>query len=116
MTVKIEVLKNILPALEQGLDRAAGDWLEAGAHDTRDYVAEHAPRDTGRLADGYYVIRTGPTSCELRSGDDVDYAAYVELGTYRAHAQPHFYPGVMMAGELLARQMRLFTAWLESLS
>jgi len=119
MGMSFVIKKNILPALLGGMAAKAGDVLEAGAEDTRAEVQATAPRDTGKLADGYYTTRTGESTVELRSGDDVDYAAAVELGHRQGSGwvppQPHFYPACLNAGDHVAAHFDIFTAWLEGL-
>jgi len=52
-----------------------------------------APVDTGRLRSSITHDWKGTTA---RVGTDVNYAPYIELGTYKQKAQPYLYPALQM--------------------
>jgi len=53
------------------------------------------PVDTGRLrASITHEVDASPGKIEGRVGTNVEYAAYVELGTRRASAQPYLRPAL----------------------
>ncbi len=62
-------------------------------------VKPRTPVDTGllRSSQSYEVTLDG-----VRIGSNVEYAAYVELGTSNMAAQPHLVPGLKASGPQLA--------------
>lgn len=55
-----------------------------------------APVRTGALRDSIHgdVVEDSPVEVRGRVSADVDYAAYVELGTYKMVAQPYLQPAL----------------------
>lgn len=67
--------------------------LEAVGLQAEGYAALLAPVDTGRLrASITHEVREGEKAVYV--GTNVEYAAYVELGTKRTKAQPYLKPAV----------------------
>lgn len=126
----IKLIDNI-PQIAAALHKATGDAARATAQDIADTYAGRAPRDTGFMASSSYVVTRdsstygqglagggsgGPQAQALlpevpHPGNDqtaiaavgAEYAAYVELGTARASAQPAFYPAADKASSTFAR-------------
>lgn len=76
---------------------SSADKLKAAADFIVQRAQEMCPVDTGALRDSITageVADDGDTlSLDVTAGDDtVDYAAYVELGTYKMGAQPYLGP------------------------
>ena len=55
------------------------------------------PVDTGRLkaSYNYKIIKDSPKFTHIRIDTDVPYSKFVEFGTYKQKAQPHFTPVVI---------------------
>lgn len=84
--------QNSLPAIIASLNEKCGQTVQQVADSITADVKANAPVDTGALRDGYYNTMTDATTAEVRSGDDIIYAAFVEFGTRKMAAQPHFIP------------------------
>lgn len=92
-----KLVRNDIPQIIASLEPKAGICAKHAADIIRDDVKERAPVDTGALQAGYYSIQTGPTTAEVRSGDNIKYAAFVNYGHHTRSgswvpAQPHFEP------------------------
>ena len=61
---------------------------------------ELVPVDTGRLRDSIRILEKGQNYIVI--GSDVEYAIFVELGTYKMAAQPYLGP----AGDAVASQFQ----------
>jgi phage gpG-like protein len=59
--------------------------------------------DTGNLLNSVHTEVLDPLSAEVGTG--VEYAPYIEFGTYRTRARPYFAPAVQVVGRLF--RMRL---------
>ena len=64
--------------------------LEAIGLQAEGYAKQLCPVDTGRLRNSITHQKTGRTTEAI--GTNVEYAAYVELGTQRSRAQPYLKP------------------------
>ena len=73
------------------LREAAGAVLDRIADRAETYAKAQCPVDTGRLQASITHVREDLTAWV---GSGVEYAAYVELGTSRASAQPYLGPAV----------------------
>ena len=73
------------------LRELAGAALEGIAQRAETYAKARCPVDTGRLQGSLTHVREDLTAWV---GSPVDYAAYVELGTSKAKAQPYLGPAV----------------------
>lgn len=99
-----KLVKNDLPQIIANLNPRVGVSVKHAADIIRDDIKERAPVDTGALRDGYYSVQTSETTAEVRSGDDVLYAAFVEGGHHARSgswvpAQPHFVPAFDAAAQ-----------------
>lgn len=97
MGMKWTLVKNDIPTIIAQLNPRIGASVKQAADIVRDDVKERAPVDTGALRDGYYSTQTSDTTAEVRSGDDILYADFVESGHHTRSgswvpAQPHFAP------------------------
>lgn len=86
-TSHVDELKNALP---DAIERA----LEAVGMQAADNVADLAPVDTGRLKASITHQVDVNEQC-VYIGTNVEYAAYVEMGTSKMKAQPYLQPGIM---------------------
>lgn len=88
LKVSFDHLLKLAETLDETLDRST----DKSAEHMLGSVKKRAPVDSGRMRDGYYKAKTGKAQREVRSGDDLEYPLYVEVGTSRMRAQPHFIP------------------------
>ena len=84
--------------IEDGVNRA----MEAIGKDVMERAKEYCPVDTGRLRDSI-TYETGDMSVAV--GSDVEYAAYVELGTSKMAAQPYLRPALEESGKDIAEEL-----------
>lgn len=70
-------------------NQAVAKALEMIGLKAEDYAKMLCPVDTGRLRNSISHRQEGETEI---IGTDVEYAAYVEMGTYRMTAQPYLKP------------------------
>ncbi len=90
MTIKYESYKDKAnKAIEEGVTRA----LEAVGSFVVGETTERSPVKTGHLK-GSYDYKTHPEEKMVQIGTPVDYAIFVEKGTYKMDAQPHLTPAV----------------------
>lgn len=75
-------------AMKAGVEAA----MEAIGMQAERNVKLEAPVDTGRLRNSITHTASGDTAYV---GTNVEYAPYVEYGTYKMAAQPYLKPGVM---------------------
>ncbi len=105
-----EILKNNAQLMERAKKETI-TILDKAALDTESRAKRICPVDTGRLRASIHVDDPQPFLREVGS-TDVEYAIYVEMGTYRSRAQPYMrpafeavYPGYQRAIEALARRI-----------
>lgn len=88
--------------IENGVEAAMKELGESVAERAKEYC----PVDTGRLQESITATADGTT---VTVGSDVEYAAYVELGTYKMSAQPYLRPALEECGgeaiEILKRNI-----------
>lgn len=73
-------------------DAAAARALEAMGQQAEGNVKQLTPVDTGRLRSS--ITHAQLDEKTMAVGTNVEYAAYVELGTRKTAAQPYMRPGV----------------------
>jgi len=79
--------------VKQQLKQAKTRTMEGIGQYVRGEIVVRAPVDTGNLRNSYdYRIDTN--NDEITWGTPVEYAPYVEMGTYKQSEQPHFRPSV----------------------
>lgn len=88
--IKIRVIDNS-QAFTRGLNEATVTILEMIGNNAVQNAREYVPVDTGDLRDSIYWDRDD-RAVSLHA--DMDYAAYVELGTTYQKAQPYLRPAV----------------------
>lgn len=104
--------RSFLNAIEEDVDAA----LLQTAEDITDLTKQLAPVDTGDLRDSYtwekaedkertYYIGSNPYRGVYRRGHPTTYGPYVEFGTSRSPAQPHFTPAFNQAGDILVARL-----------
>jgi len=109
----LEALRRYLARIiPEALEKAALEALDAATEEGVEYAKTVVPVDTGALrksirqeprprreGDGYEagITAGGGGVVNPKTGQEVDYAAYVEYGTSRAPAQPYLRPGLIHA-------------------
>lgn len=84
--------------IDNGMERV----LEDVGKEVRDRAKELCPVDTGNLRDSI-EYEAAEESVSVYS--DVEYAAYVELGTYKMAAQPYLRPALEEAGHMAIKAL-----------
>jgi HK97 gp10 family phage protein len=88
-----------------GIANATKDQIQSAVNQAAakcDAAAKEAcPVDTGNLRSSIH-IETG--DCEATVGTNVEYASYVEFGTYKMKAQPYMSKGAAAAEEALPQK------------
>ena len=88
--------------------------LEEAGEDVLATTKQLAPVDTGDLRDSYtwyplgegeIIIGSDPFRGVYRRGHPTTYAPYVEFGTSRTPAQPHFVPAMEQASDFLVNRL-----------
>lgn len=79
--------------IKQATDEAIAQALEAIGFQAEGYAKLLCPVDTGRLRDSI-THETSPEDHSVTIGTNVEYAAYVELGTRRTRSQPYLRPAI----------------------
>ena len=91
--MEIKVNKDESQAVLKALKEAKRTALEAIGLQAQSYVFWITPADTGRLMNSISHRVIDDESVAI--GTNVEYAAYVELGTSKTRAQPYLKPGIM---------------------
>lgn len=88
-------LKSRIPQVARALESACNDAAQQAGQRVEAERNQRVPVDTGALRDSGNLERVSDGVYRYsEGGGDVDYAAYVEYGTYKMAAQPHFEPAV----------------------
>lgn len=75
------------------ISQAIASSLEEIGLTAEGYAKRKCPVDTGRLRNSItHQVDAGERSGKVRIGTNVEYAEYVELGTYRQREQPFLKP------------------------
>lgn len=80
--------KEVIAKIEQAIPRA----LEVVGGTAERHIKDITPVDTGRLWNSIAHEPIGNNAVGI--GTDVEYAPYVEFGTYKMSAQPYLRPGI----------------------
>ena len=92
--MKIDIKSHIPELLDELGDKIEVALEECGM-DAEYYASIKCPVDTGRLrASITHQVTTNGTSGDMRVGTNVEYAPYVELGTFRMKARPFIKPSI----------------------
>lgn len=94
--VSVRMAKKLMRAVQ-----AAGIECQATAK-------QLCPVDTGRLRASIQYAKTDDASCQV--GTDVEYAEFVELGTYKMAAQPFLFPAFRLAAQGLLAEAAIIKA------
>lgn len=98
MAMEIVVVWNRIPALIAFVESETRRAVKASADRVAERARQMAPVDTGALRSSIQAVSTtAGKSAEVRVG--VEYAAYVEYGTYKMAAQPYLSPAVAQEQE-----------------
>lgn len=91
--ISVQIIDNS-DLIRQATDEAIAKALEAIGLQAEGYAKMLCPVDTGRLRNS---ITHTYDAAEQKAyvGTNVEYAAYVEMGTSRTKAQPYLKPAVM---------------------
>lgn len=93
MDIKINVTSN-RDLIERASDEAIERALEAIGLQCEGYAKMLCPVDTGRLRNSI-THSVDASEQKVYVGTNVEYAAYVEMGTSRTKAQPYLQPAVV---------------------
>ncbi len=105
-----------LRRLQAAQSIAMADAVAAGAQEIQGAARERLPRRSGRLARSV-TVETAPDGLAATVGTDMDYGAYLELGTRRMAARPWLHPAwVAGGGAVRGRFARLADAALRRAS
>lgn len=92
MAFKMVIEFNNLPGVGDGVRKACQDVVRKAATDVLADALIRVPVDTGHLKSTGRTGMIGPLTAEVVFS--AEYAAYVELGTYKMAAQPYLTPAV----------------------
>lgn len=82
---------------------AAAQQAREAAYAARNAMRQFVPKKTWALHNSIEITRHGPGEYEISAGgDEVDYAAAVEFGTYKMSARPYFTPGLEVGRKIMA--------------
>lgn len=87
----VEVREDNREAIAEAIDQALATALEEVGLVAEGYAKRECPVDTGRLRNSITHIVDGEEKCAV-IGTNVEYAAYVELGTTHQRPQPYLKP------------------------
>lgn len=93
MDAALQQLLSKIDAAVQG----AGIDCQAGAK-------QACPVDTGRLRASIQYAKTGEAACQV--GTNVEYAVYVEMGTYKMAARPFLSPAFLASSRTLMEELK----------
>ena len=79
-------------AVETAVEKAARRALEICGGKAETYAKRLCPVDTGRLRSS--IAHQAESAYVMAVGTNVEYAPYVELGTYKMSARPYITPAV----------------------
>jgi hypothetical protein len=94
-------MKSRIPQLRKRLQGAAGRAAHTAAQAAKATRDARCPVDTGALLNSGVLRQINTQTWQLREGDGLSYAPYVEYGTSRAAAQPHMTPAAETARSVL---------------
>lgn len=105
------VITDKRPQFYNALDKAIEEALEEIARECEHHVREdYVPVDTGRLKNSISHRVKGNAA---KIGSNVEYAAWVELGTCKMKAQPYLKPAAQNHmndyGNILAKHLKSIT-------
>lgn len=98
----------------EDISREVESSLQVASEDISVRAKSLAPVDTGDLRDSYmwekvedgrYRIGSNPYRGVYRRGHPTTYAPYVEFGTSRAPAQPHFVPAFELGSDFFVKRL-----------
>ena len=91
MSFKISIKKDNSGQVINTTNQAVAAALEAMGLQAEKYAKLNAAVDTGRLRNSI-THRTHTSEKKVYIGTNVEYAPYVEMGTYKMSAQPYLRP------------------------
>ena len=93
MRAQVNVKKNLLPQVAQQLPRAALDIVQHVGTGIQARSIARTPIRTGTLANAWaFEFEQTPTGAYGEVFNNVEYAPYIEYGTYKMSAQPMLWP------------------------
>lgn len=91
-----------LESIERGIARRASKLVVAVAEEIVTDAKAGAPVRTGTLRRSYH--RQPVDALTQRVGTDLEYAPYVEFGTSKMAARPHFLPAIERGRRTMAKR------------
>lgn len=106
MDIKVNITSN-RDLIEQASDEAIERALEAIGLQAEGYAKMLCPVDTGRLRNSItHTVDVAGKKAYV--GTNVEYAAYVEMGTSKTKAQPYIQPAVYNHSDEYSRMVEYF--------
>lgn len=107
MPVTVTITKNRIGSILGDMRRAAAEVVKETAEQLAEADKQLVPVLTGALRDS---IRIEPQddlhTTVIEGNSEIDYGTYVEFGTRRQVAQPHFTPACEAAKRYFDRELR----------
>lgn len=94
-SMEVKILVNNIPKMTQRVQQAIMDGLWECGEVAEAYAKDKCPVDTGNLKNSItHQEKQNATGGECQIGSAVEYATYVEMGTYKMKAQPYLKPSI----------------------
>lgn len=107
MSVTIDIKGNIIDLISSKLHKAVAEIIKETAEEIRGGAVQLVPVDTGALRDSIRIEPVNDLHTTVIEGNEQTYyGAYVEFGTSRQVAQPHFTPACEAAERYFNRELR----------
>lgn len=97
-------LKSDLTRIALKAPKLAAEALHKTGQDVIQLTKQLTPVDTGNLQRSYRVEEVSESKVTV--GTDVEYAPFVEFGTSRQSAQPHFIPAFAQSAETFEQRLK----------
>lgn len=107
MPVTVTITRNRIGSIFADIRRAAAEIVKETAGQLAETDRQLVPVLTGALRDSIRIEPQDDLHMTVIEGDsEIDYGTYVEFGTKRQVAQPHFTPACEVAKRYFDRELR----------
>jgi Bacteriophage HK97-gp10, putative tail-component len=89
----LRIVYDKMPEIMRRLDDTIDDGVERGALIAKGNIQDITPVASGRHKNSIVARKTGKMRAQVESDPDLEYPLYLEFGTSRMAARPHFTPG-----------------------